>query len=355
LAENPSSGRLTELDALRGIAAAMVVVFHYTWRYPIEYPDAPTVALRFFWGQYGVDLFFAISGFVIFMTLDRTSRAADFIVSRFARLFPPYWAAIIITTLIVHATGETHLMRTAADVALNFSMLQSFLFRDMVDGVYWSLAVELAFYCCMLGLWRLRGLDKIETLLFAWVGLKFLWWLFPDLPFRIGMVLIVEYIPFFAIGLLAYRVRSGKRKWSQQIPVWLFGLAATVITQPEGATSNIVAMGIYLCVSAVFVAMVEGRLGLLNQRILLWLGAISYPLYLTHQFIGFSVLHYLGRIGVPPWTAVIATIAVMLGLAEALRKMVEQPSLLAIRKWWKLQSAAITAPVPAHGQDTLSG
>ncbi len=330
-------GRLSELDALRGIAAAMVVVFHYSWRYPIEYPDAPTVAWRFFWGQYGVDLFFAISGFVIFMTLDRTARAADFLVSRFARLFPPYWAAIILTTFTVHLAGEIHLMRAPVDVALNFTMLQSFLYRDMVDGVYWSLAVELAFYVLMLGLWQLRWLDRIETILLGWISLKFLWWLVPDLSSRVGMVLIVDYIPLFAIGLLAFRVRSGKRRWAQQMPVWLLGLAATVIARPDGAQHWGIVLGIYLAVSGVFFAMVEGWLGFLNHRLLLWLGAISYPLYLTHQHIGFAVLHHLGLAGVAPWLAVSVAISFALVLAEVMRRTIEQPSLSAIRNWWQLR------------------
>ncbi len=342
MAANPPLGRLSELDALRGIAAAMVVVFHYTWRYPIEFPGAPTVPWRFFWGQFGVDLFFAISGFVIFMTLDRTRQAADFVVSRFARLFPPYWAAIILTTLVVHLAGETHLMRAPADVALNFTMLQSFLYRDMVDGVYWSLAVELAFYGLMLGLWQLRLLDRIETILLGWIGLKILWWLVPNLPTRIGMVLIVDYIPLFAVGLLAYRVRAGKRRWAQQVPVWLLGLAATVIARPDNGLSWVFPFAIYLTVSAVFVAMVEGRLSLLNQRALLWLGAISYPLYLTHQHIGFAILHHLGLAGLSPWAGVFVTTAFALALAEMLRRVVEQPSLTAIRTWWQLRKVPAT-------------
>jgi peptidoglycan/LPS O-acetylase OafA/YrhL len=55
------------------------------------------------WGYLGVNLFFVISGFVIFMTLDRTLVPLDFVISRTSRLFPAYWAAIIITMVITHS------------------------------------------------------------------------------------------------------------------------------------------------------------------------------------------------------------------------------------------------------------
>lgn len=55
------SNRYTELDALRGIAALMVVFFHFTM-------DRPQGQMGFKLGVTGVDLFFIISGFVIFMS-----------------------------------------------------------------------------------------------------------------------------------------------------------------------------------------------------------------------------------------------------------------------------------------------
>ncbi len=61
--------RLAELDALRGIAALAVVVFHYTVKAPEILPRVVTVDHGFALGNYGVQLFFAISGFVIFMTV----------------------------------------------------------------------------------------------------------------------------------------------------------------------------------------------------------------------------------------------------------------------------------------------
>jgi peptidoglycan/LPS O-acetylase OafA/YrhL len=96
--------RLFELDVLRGIAALGVVMYHYTTHYDELYGHSQKVLIYFPFGQYGVELFFIISGFVIFMSLERTKSSLDFIVGRFSRLYPAYWTAVILTFTIVTVT-----------------------------------------------------------------------------------------------------------------------------------------------------------------------------------------------------------------------------------------------------------
>src|SRR3954471_5447882 len=101
-----AAARLVELDALRGVAVLLVVAFHYTARFAEAYPAAGAGAPDFSFGAYGVHLFFIISGFVIIMTVDRSERAADFVVARFSRLFPAYWTAILITSAVLWLPGR---------------------------------------------------------------------------------------------------------------------------------------------------------------------------------------------------------------------------------------------------------
>ena len=85
--------RLQGLDSLRGLAALAVVLYHYTFGYTqVVGKHMPGLDLIATDGHFGVYLFFIISGFVIFMTLERSAKAIDFSVSRFARLWPPYLA-----------------------------------------------------------------------------------------------------------------------------------------------------------------------------------------------------------------------------------------------------------------------
>ncbi len=329
MTDSKPQDRLPELDALRGIAALIVVLFHYTWRGPIMMPGLQALPWGLAWGHYGVELFFAISGFVIFMTLERTRSTADFIVSRISRLFPAYWAGIILTTVAVTVLGADSLAQPASVVLTNFTMLQGFLYLPSVDGVYWSLLIELAFYACMLALWRGGLLGRIETILLGWIALKLLFWLVPALPSRLALLLLVQYIPCFAIGIAAYRVRAGKRLWRQQVPVLLAGLAAVAITQPFADAV------VYLAVGVVFYALVANRLTRLNQPLLLWLGALSYPVYLIHQNLGYALMAVLERAGVPPIAAIGCAIAAAFGLAQLIHVRVEQPALSLIRGWWR--------------------
>ena len=159
--------RLVEVDALRGVAALAVVLFHYTTRFTDLYQPGAQPAVSFPSGHYGVNLFFIISGFVIFMTLEKTARPLDFVVSRFSRLFPAYWAAIFLTFSICHLLGLPGKLVSTGTALANLAMLHGLFGVGHVDGVYWTLEVELLFYCGMLLLYRLKWLDRLHLVLFA--------------------------------------------------------------------------------------------------------------------------------------------------------------------------------------------
>ncbi len=82
--------RIKERDALRGLAALAVVLFHYTTQFEKLFGHSNELSWSMPYGDLGVHLFFMISGFVI---------------SRFSRLYPAYWLAIILTTAVVWTYG----------------------------------------------------------------------------------------------------------------------------------------------------------------------------------------------------------------------------------------------------------
>jgi peptidoglycan/LPS O-acetylase OafA/YrhL len=324
------NGRIRDLDALRGLAALAVVLFHFTTRYQAVYGHRTEPWLSVPWGHYGVQLFFGISGFVIFMTLDRTRSLSDFAVSRASRLFPAYWTAILITTLVVTFAGMKEFVRTPLEIAINTTMLQTFVNVRPVDGVYWTLSVELAFYCIMAALWKLRLLPRIEPVLFAWMGLEWIWAFSPKLigfepSWLLGALLIQDYIPFFAIGIAAYRMKCepGRRGWAWAV------MAAALLTVAvcDGWAHLIVA----LISTAALTAIALRGVPLLGARPLVWLGAISYSLYLLHELIGFALIRWLESAGISATAAIGLTTAAMLALAAAATFLVERPALRAIR------------------------
>ncbi|MFM6853226.1 MAG: acyltransferase family protein, partial [Sphingopyxis sp.] len=311
------------------IAAAMVVLFHYSTRFPLEFPQSPSLPFRFAAGATGVNLFFAISGFVILMTLDRTVAAWDFVRARFLRLYPAYWVAVLATATICLASRSAHLQLSISQVLINLTMMQSWLHVPAVDGVYWSLVVEVSFYAVMLLLWRVGALRHLPWIILGWLALHIMWGVRPGLSWTIGAVLIVTYIPYFAIGMAFYMLRSGQI--GGRMAAFLLASALGAAALGAGAGHFMHDVLTTLGCIAIFFAMQRGWLRWLNQPWLLWLGAISYPLYLVHQNIGFVVMDHLTHAGVPVVAAALAALVLALALAQGITHWVERPAL----RWGK--------------------
>ena len=334
--------RLQELDALRGIAALIVLLFHYSVRFHEMFPAARHVPYGLMVGHYAILLFFAISGFVIFFSLERIDRLGDFAVKRFARLFPAYWAAIAVTLAVEYFGDVPQLLVPPATVAANLTMLHGFLFLPGVDGVYWTLVTELAFYVCMGALWFSRRTDRIEAILAVWIGLHLFDAWFRLMPSRLSMLLVLDAIPYFAVGIITYRVWAGQRRWREQMPLLAWLMLAETLTETVDIA---IVTGLLILL---FAAVIARRARMLAHPALLWLGAISYSLYLMHHNIGFVVILRLQDAGWNPWAAAGAATLVAFALAMLLHHFVEEPAARAIGAWWNRRrtlSTGQTAPV----------
>jgi len=325
----PSNRRLTELDALRGLGALCVLIFHYSTRFHELFPQAAHVPFSFLGGNYRVLLFFAISGFAIFFTLDRIHTVADFLVNRFARLYPAYLVAMLLTLGIESLARVSQLLVGPGAVLANFTMLQGFAFLPEVDGAYWTLTVEIAFYACMMSIWKCGGLKRLEPVLIGWLALRWLYALWPGMPERIVMLLVLRYVPFFIIGMLSYRVWAGQRSWRQQAPYAALALLSIATVD----SPDILLAGVLLL--AAFATLIAGGLRFLRLRPLVWLGGISYSFYLIHQHVGFVVMLKMAQAGYGPWTAFATAFAVALTLGTLINRLVERPAGEAIIGWWR--------------------
>lgn len=340
MATAPSKARLQELDALRGLGALAVVIFHYSVRFHELFPKARHVPFAFAGGNYRVYLFFAISGFAIFFTLERMKSVGDFIIGRAARLYPAYWTAILLTLAVEYLGDVQALEIPYTAVAVNFTMFQGFAFIPAVDGAYWTLTVELAFYFCMLCMWVWFGLAHVERLLMVWLAVKWFWWLVPDLPERLIMVMILRYVCFFAVGIVSYRIWAGHRSWRDQAPI----IAALLVT--SWFRDGVELFLIVLALLALFHAALRGWLRFLCVRPLIWLGGISYSLYLVHQHIGFVIMLKADAAGIAPIYAFAMAFLAAIGIAALLNRFVEEPANRAIKDWWKQRSQRSMAAQP---------
>lgn len=338
-------GRLTELDALRGIGALLVLNFHYTTRFHELFPAAPHVPFNIMGGNYRVLLFFAISGFAIFFSMAKLRSGWDFIANRAIRLLPAYWAAMLVTLAVEHVGHVTALYVPGWVTLVNLTMLQGYFYLPSVDGAYWTLKFEIGFYACMLTLWLVCRLRRIEWLLLGWLAVRVIYHLFlPDLPDRLTQLTVLAYIPFFAIGMLSYRVWRGERSWRQQAPF----LAVVIGTVWLNETWDVLLFTILLI--AVFWAVVEGRLGVICRGPLLWTGQISYSLYLVHQHVGWTIMLNADAAGLNPIFGYALAVIAAFALGALINRYVERPATAWLTERWTRLRAGGLHPAPVVGR-----
>ncbi|WP_088283362.1 acyltransferase [Ideonella sp. A 288] len=332
MATSKPGQRLAEVDALRGLAALAVVLYHYTTRFHELFGNGAEPVVAFPGGHYGVNLFFIISGFVIFMTLQRTTRPMDFVVSRFSRLFPAYWVSIALTFAVTHALGLPEKLVSLTTALANVFMLHGLFGVAHVDGVYWTLEVELLFYVGMFTLYRLNWLKHIHWALAALVTVMWVYFLAArfagiELSWTLSRLLILPYIAWFSLGVAIYLALNPRDAVDRPRSLLLAGYAlvtmAFVQSMFVGGLACALAGLVYLAAS--------GRIPVLGQSVLVWLGAISYPLYLLHENIGWSIQLQLLALGLPSVVIVPTTLAFSLALATVVSRFVERPAMAWIR------------------------
>lgn len=319
--------RLEALDIVRGIAALAVVLFHYSVVMPRFVSGVETIPLVMRYGFYGVHLFFVVSGFVILMSLEH-SGPRKFLISRFARLYPVYWLVCGLTFGILTATAVYHYPVRFSDFLINLTMLQDYLKVMPVDGAHWSLAYELGFYIFIFAIFFL-GLKRYLPMLPIYMvfGSLLFYFCASYIVHPLHMLLMAhQYAHFFGCGLALYLLRTRGHSWLYW-PV----LLATPLVQSlyDGWTGLIAGQVIVVLTSVACLArMSAGR----KMRPLIWLGSISYALYLIHQMLGYAAIAWLQKaMGWSAWSSTLGTLTGALMLAHVLTYYWERP----IAAWLK--------------------
>ena len=286
--------RLTELDALRGLAALSVCLFHFDY---------------FNYGVTGVDLFFMISGFVIFMSVSNAKNINDFIFSRIIRLYPVYWLSIFIAVLAYYVKSNTFPPHHASYILGNLLMIQPVFRTPLLVDAYWTLYVEILFYLFIILIWYLRQIKNIEYVvcisLFLMMVLNAGYLLFHEsskiyvkiFVITRGLLPIISHFNFFAAGIIFYQIYT---KGYTPFRIFLLLCSFPVIMlvhHTGGKVFYIMNIEQHLLCSLVyylvFTLVVFKKINFLRNRVFLVLGSISYPLYLIHQSFGLALRDYI--------------------------------------------------------------
>jgi peptidoglycan/LPS O-acetylase OafA/YrhL len=154
-----SPGRLAWLDALRGFAALCVVFDHGSTLLLRPVRDLLYHWLNF--GQYGVFVFFLVSGYIVPASLERKGSVRSFWVSRVFRLYPMYAVALILSAIAYQTrygtiSGAEHDPLTS--MASWLLMLPNVLTGPNVPNVTWTLSYEMVFYLLLVALfsWKIH-------------------------------------------------------------------------------------------------------------------------------------------------------------------------------------------------------
>lgn len=334
----PATGsRLGYLDGLRGLAVLSVVAWHYTDEtyarflpYGARYAGLPVLDQ----GWAGVNLFFLISGFVIFMTLDKCRAASEFYARRWLRLFPAMLVATVAILAVsqvngVHMPhGEPPLVNALPGLTfISPGFWQWIAPIDELDGVYWTLYVEAGFYLVAGATYfRLGWRGSLITLAALWLltyaaarlGADPVPWTVQALQF-----LGAEYFGWFVSGALFYKAaqHNDPALFAGAVLVGLAASQTSDLWQPADLASRAALVAIVLLFAIAQRSNLAQRL--LNSRALLAAGIASYPLYLLHNELGVGLIGRVGSLGTPGIVSAILVGAGLFAISTAVAARVE--------------------------------
>ncbi len=360
--------RIQFAHMLRGLAAAAVVVSHLAsllWRTPaavgslIAYPATSAIigaahftplaefGLPYFWGYFGVALFFLISGFVIPPSVSNLSRSG-FMVARIFRIWPTYLiglaVAIVCIDLNANLSGRVF-PYAPRDILINALIAPRWpTSTPSIDGIIWTLEIEIFFYfICMVAAGLVRAFDRRIFLLPVAVvplALSVTYGAGPLL--RIGVLAfgiaswiatIAVYVTFMLCGVAFYYFHRGRLSRRGLIVTQAFLLMIFAAGMRIGVLSlqGWTAIACYLIAFGVFAIAYAARdfvstLPRGGALPLFLLADISYPLYAVHGVFGYTLVVHAIEVGISAWIAVCLAGAIVLACAALVHFAVETPS-----------------------------
>ncbi|MFU2328098.1 acyltransferase family protein [Pseudomonas sp. NFX98] len=333
--------RLNELDLLRFLAAIAVVIFHYAFRgYAggnMSVMPYPLLAEPAKYGYLGVELFFMISGFVILMTASNNT-LKHFFISRAVRLYPAFWVCCTITFIITLAIGQPRYTATFYQYVVNMTLLSDFMSIPSIDGVYWSLFVEIKFYLLISVLLAFKKIEKIETYLVLWLLISAMTEAFSFGKLR--SILITDYSAYFIAGATFYLIwTEGITKTRLSLLIGSLALACytAIVFAKLLETIYPTQFNLVIICSIITIFFMTFYLIATNKTIAIgawnWtaLGALTYPLYLLHQMIGFMIFN-IAYPAVNPHLLLWGTTALMIAASYIIHKKAEVPISNLLRK-----------------------
>lgn len=341
----PRPEAIDSLTSIRWLSALYVYLFHVEVRHPLVRPGAAHNLLLN--GYAGMALFFVLSGFVLTVRyLDSKTSYGTYIRARFARIYPAYLCASILSLPLLIKPASIHPGLVGFDIFADVTLTNAWfppLWNLGINGGTWSLSVEAFFYALFPALLTLlavcvkRGRTAFLLLALLWMlsflpGLEDL--LSPDKSaVRFYYSVPIYRLPEFMIGIVLALAWHNQLLPRVRWPVVVAMAAGLVIGGmfhgPQGQDSSIENPVIFNLISVPMMAVLiwwaaDARPAWLENPILVYLGKISYGFYL-YQFLFFYYLLWRMPDSVPVWLTAIVGLCITIAIAALSYHLIEEP------------------------------
>ena len=284
MSQYKNSRRILPLDTLRGFAILLVLVSHFFYQ---RIWGGEVGKLVYTFGDGGVLLFFLLSGYLIFKNL-QTHSLYVFLHRRFFKLFPAYWVNVIVIAVLGQIVSDYPKFPLLSYVT-SFFMVSDLFHQEGINGVYWTLFIEIKFYLLI-------------ALQHRFLGNRFV--LLAPLLSLLGNIIVLmttgkssallTFLPVFYVGVEIYRAEQDD--WKTRALLRLFAVTAIVaVSMLWSAPVGVVDKALYIIFDAVlFVVFLRFAW---HFEFFSFYGRISYSLYLYHTAIGFALFKLWAKSG----------------------------------------------------------
>jgi peptidoglycan/LPS O-acetylase OafA/YrhL len=342
--EHRASGRLDFIDAVRGVAALMVLLQH-----GLEfagYTDPASGFGRYVinFGQAGVAAFFLVSGFVIPLGLERWGSVKQFWIGRFARIYPLYICLLILNLVLLNQADFWHMgfSYAARLVVAHLLFVQDYLHFPGCVGAAWTLSVEMVWYSFFSILFAC-GLNKNASAVSVPIAVIVLvlsgYSIISGVRIPLGRF---DLLLLCVAGLLFYRMFMGQINfgsfclWSMGV-VFVAAVGQSVsfgrFEHPELTLTAIIASWA-LGISIFLIAYICKEQKWMRWPLLLRAGSYSYSIYLVHPFI----IDVLMRFHLTGWIGFVSLVVSTIIVSYLTFNFIESPIIELAARYRRRQS-----------------
>lgn len=275
--------------------------------------------------------FFFLSGYLAIYHYKEQSILTS-IKKKWIRLYPTYWVCLLLSAIITFIYLKERWCGFSAFL-INLTMFQSLFGVASVDGAYWTLWPELVFYFYV-AIWQKKkfNFNSVENICLIWIMLAFTGKLISFsgvngviLSKILNKIFIVNYIIPFMVGVsCALELKSKKSR--KRKAILFFSFLYLIITGDYISP-------VLLLLAYLFVYLSQNTVNNNTQKntnrkkigsFIAYISSITYPFYLLHQNIGYSIIYFMERKGLRGIIIILVPLCIVLMISIIIHEAIDK-------------------------------